>query len=544
MRRRSWSWFALGRRGLALIWVVLTALAAPVMGHAAAVQPESGGTSLDVGSDGLGTSRLEYAQKAWQESGRRWLAGYTGVRWEGLNRGWMLDERWDGAAGETAQQAYYAEYALRPALELARASRSAQLLDELAGFYTAYRARFLTLGEMRRRGGLWTSTSLLADQGPDETRTLLWVERRVRDYVRECVLCNAQFLHPAARLARVIAGLDSASRTGHMREFLRYYVPLIVDDHLVRLGYRASWRRRDPEGRSRPLVDLWEKALTDDGRDAFQMTDVDLWLIATAAEVLGGHRADPAAVPMSHETRSLLQRMVRVGIELFRSKKSPQADTRDFSGHSVEAASYFNGDMADHPDLAYAAYEGERFPRVTDRRKAPGVSWDTSHFYRVPVFMRALEDNRAGTGVAFPETGDLMGLINQYVYRVFRGDFQRPLFGNFFDGRDGWYRVGYHRSDSGIAPSRHCDMRDSRRQCLSVGAVQGWGLLVKFHRDLGRVHDALVALSTRRDPESIEFRERHYKWLGEAFSVTNGEGERRYPFLLFVLVGEASEARR
>jgi hypothetical protein len=93
--------------------------------------------------------------------------------------------------------------------------------------------------------------------------------------------------------------------------------------------------------------------------------------------------------------------------------------------------------------MDYAGYQGEKFPAAADKAKVKGLSWDISHFSIVPVFLRTLYDNRAATGVDFAQKSDIEYIGNQYAFHVFEGDYQRPLFKNFFDGTDGWYRVSY-----------------------------------------------------------------------------------------------------
>ena len=46
-------------------------------------------------------------------------------------------------------------------------------------------------------------------------------------------------------------------------------------------------------------------------------------------------------------------------------------------------------------------------------------------------------------------------LANQFAFRIFRGDLQNPTFNNFFDGSNGWFRVGYvSTAGFGYAPSQ------------------------------------------------------------------------------------------
>lgn len=513
--------------------------AAPGASMLAAAIPATSAAAPDGIPDG------EYARRAWEFAGRRWLAEHAGVTWDDGRREWRLEADWPAAPAEVGPRAYYIEYATRPAVELARVRRDAGLIDELARFHLTYLARFVTLGELRGRASLMVSARLLDGQGPDTARTLPWIERRWwSGLARECVLCNAQFFHPVARLIRLIAELPPAQRTASMQVFVRRYVPLVVREHLVRIVFETR-----PIGTGfddARLIDGWRETAREGPRAARgsrSLRDVDLWLIAAAAEMVGAHAADPVAVPLDGDEPARLRELVRVGVAALATKRTVYRDVRDFAGRSVESASYFNGDADDHPDMAYAAHQGAAPPSARQRAPSRGASWDVSHFYRMPVLLRALLDNRAATGVPFPTEHDLALLINQYTYRVFNGLTERPLFVNFFDGSDGWYRVGYHGPGFGYPPSVHCDTRDERRPCLTAGGVFGWGLLAAYHPDLHLVHDAVIRLATSVDPDAVRFRERYYRFNDEAFAWTDPDGRPRYPMLLFVLLGDGADRR-
>jgi hypothetical protein len=327
-----------------------------------------------------------------------------------------------------------------------------------------------------------------------------------------------------------------------MQALVRGYTPLVVREHLVRIVFEAR-----PIGtffEDARLIDVWRETAREGSRasrNSRSLRDVDLWLIAAAAEMVGAHVADPVAVRFDGDDLTRLRDLVRVGVAALATKRTVYRDVRDFSGRTVESASYFNGDADDHPDMAYAAHQGETPPSPRQLARSRGASWDISHFYRMPVLMRALYVNRAATAVPFPTEHDLTLVINQYTYRVFNGLTERPLFVNFFDGSDGWYRLGYHGAGFGYPPSMYCDARDERRPCLTAGGVFGWGLLAAYHTDLRLVQDAVIRLATSGDPEVARFRERYYRFNDETFAWTDPDGRPRYPMLLFVLLGDGSD---
>jgi hypothetical protein len=272
------------------------------------------------------------------------------------------------------------------------------------------------------------------------------------------------------------------------------------------------------------------------------LEDRDLWLIGAAAEILGANADDPALVPLSPDETQKLLEAVTNGVQFLQQKRTFYPETRNFQGKVVGSTSYFNGEYDDHPDMAYSAYTGEAFPGNQPKQHAHGASWDVSHFLRVPVVLRSLYDTRKATGLSFPSTHELELLDNQMVYKVFQGNFERPLFNNYFDGSNGWYRVAYsNRGDFGYPPAQYCEAKSNKRPCLTEGAVQGWGLIAFANPDLVQLEEALVKLAARNDISSKAFADRYYYYNGASLSLTDSAGQPQYPILLFYILSDTPE---
>jgi hypothetical protein len=231
--------------------------------------------------------------------------------------------------------------------------------------------------------------------------------------------------------------------------------------------------------------------------------------------------------------------LVRVGVARFQFS---QTLTKDAQGRTC--ASYFNGDFDQNDDMEYARYEGESFPTTAQKAKPQGVSWDISHFSVVPLFLWSLFDNLQATGANFPQKTDIEYLGNQFAFHVFEGDYKKPLFKNFFDGSDGWFRVNYSgRSNYGVAPSRFCNTFDPSHACTTIAGIYSWGLFSSVDPDIARVQTALIDLARSNEP-SIAcfqpqcFRERYYRYADTSFSFTDPEGKIQYPPALIVVLSE------
>ena len=486
-----------------------------------------------------------YLRKAWETTGRKWLTANSGVNWNQTTQKWELNPQWPHRDSMVAQDAYNLEYAARAGVNMGLVCHDLPLLNELAEFFLAYYGRFTTLGEMRRMKSLTLETSLLDQAGDESAKTLVWVTKQgERSRIQECTLCNSQFFHPVARLIRVITTLPSSERSPSMKAFLKLYVPLAVHDHLIRLLYEASYDDRGAKDLPKQLVDIWRAIPSSSSRPALSyqraMFDRDLWLTATSAEILGAHSNDPDLVPLQPQEEARLREAVQIGVRFFEEKRTLYPDTRNFQGKVVGSASYFNGDFDDHPDFAYSGYTGEAFPTPKDKRIRPGTSWDVGHFVRVPVFLRSLYDNRKATGLDFPAAHDIELVTNQLMYRVFQGNFEKPLFNNYFDGSNGWLRVGYHGPGFGYPPAQYCKGNTGNLPCLNAGSVQGWGLIAFFNPDLTELEHSLLTLGWREDPETKTFRDRYYEYVG-SYSFRDVKGEWQYPVLLLWVLAEIPE---
>jgi hypothetical protein len=172
-----------------------------------------------------------------------------------------------------------------------------------------------------------------------------------------------------------------------------------------------------------------------------------------------------------------------------------------------------------------------------------GASWDISHAYRLPVFLRALYENRKATGSAFPAHHDLEMVVNQYVYKVFNGDFNFPLFHNYFDGSDGWFRVGYNGPGFGHPPSIYCDMRNDKTRCLTPGNIIGWGQLAFVNPVLARLEQSLVNLGFDDQLQVQRFRDRYY-FCASAYKIVGSEerpSRKIYGTALYYVIAENAQ---
>lgn len=475
-------------------------------------------------------------RRTWEETGRK-SAGVSASRvgWDAAKGDWVVLPH-DPLIG---QSLYPVEYYLRAALNGARACNDLQTLDEVAKYYIIMLQFTEPLGTLLNRPKVMRETR---ERMPAADPTARTFPANIGGEAADGELYNVQWLHPAAKLLRLISLLPPQQRTPAMQDFATQYTKFIVVDQLDR--YLVQQRLPAPGGgQVSGRIEFWKLAMSGlKGENPWStaFTDIDLWLANSAAEVLGANANDPALAPLDGDQAAMLHRAVDTCIRFFLSRRNEYPLTKNFQGEQVGSVTYGNGDSDGHPDHAYNGVTTEAFPTPAQKFAITGAGWDSMHGYRLPVFMRAQYENRKATGSEWPQFHDLQLFANQYVYRVFNGDFSHPLFHNHLDGSDGWERVGYHGSEFGYPPSPYCDQHNRQRPCMTPGQIMGWGLLAFTNPDLVNIEQALVKLALDGNPEARQFRDRYYYYL-TPYEVLGAPGKQTYGIALYFVIGDNAD---
>ena len=474
-------------------------------------------------------------RRTWQESARK-LVGNSASRvgWDATREDWVqLDSQI-----LIGSHLYYVEHWLRPTLSAARACHDLETLDEIAKYYAVVMHYSEPLGTLLARPNVYWSTSQRMAAADHSARTF---PADNDGKVVDGELYNSQWLHPAAEFLRLISLLPPERRTPAMQNFASQYTKFIVMDQLDR--YLVQQRIPLPGGGEGGRIELWKRDLASPKgatRRDTTFADVDLWLMASVAEVLGANANDPVLVPLTAPQAEMLHRAIETGSRFVESRRYDYQDTENFRGEKVGSVAYAIGDWADDSDLEYSGVTTEAFPTPAQKVGKADVGWDISHSYRLPVFMRALYENRKATRVDWPSYHDVQLLANQYAYRVFNGDFSRPLFHTHIDGSDGWVRVGYHGGNFGYPPSRYCDQHNPNRPCMTTAAIMGWGRIAFANPDLIEIEHALLKLALDQTPQAREFCYRYY-FDDTPFQVLGPPGKQIYALPLYFLIGDNAE---
>jgi hypothetical protein len=323
-----------------------------------------------------------------------------------------------------------------------------------------------------------------------------------------------------------------------MVEFAQRYVPLLVHDVVIRFAYQTHWNYNEPEGKPFVLTDQWRRELAAPGTARYRMLDRDLWLLAISAEILAARHEDPGMVPLTSADSVPLRRFVDAGLQMLDRRRFPHEVGRSPDGRPVTGDLYFRGDFDREPDNAFAADSQPAYPVAGHPSPPQGGGWDLSHLRRLPTTLRSFWDARVPLGLTFPDSAALAQAANQYLYVAYRRGWPGPLFRNFFDGNDGWYRVGMNgRGDWTYGPSSYCDNGDPTRHCLSRQAAAGWQLLRFAAPGLGEIADRMFTLAADSSAAAIAFAHRVYVVPDDPFTWSRA-GHIPYSPLLAEMIGE------
>ena len=477
--------------------------------------------------------------QGWNASLLPWIEGLSGLAWDPIARTWNPVKGWTEPAEGIAPNIYYLEQALRPATRMAIAHRDIPLMEELAAFHVALlEQRTMTIANFIASAPPLPASVLFID-GPQSARTFPWYKpyNATQVQIRDCQLCNAQYLSTAARLLRVIAQLPEAARTPPLLTFVQQYSAFLVSEQLLRMLYGTTpWSDWDNPDIPQPVVSAWAFLAATGYRPPYpikfeaSMTDTELWLVASSAEVLEANREAPELNLLDSGSQSLLLQAVGNGVSLIQARCRHRV-----APDGADVLSLFAGDYDDHPDYAFAGITTQEQPTVPD--PAYGLGWDISHSYRFPVIFRTLYETQPATGVTFPAINDLIALGNSYVHLAYNGNRTLPAFNNFIDGSNGWFGVEQTDIPNGYPPYEYCQSQRDPDNCLTPGALQGWGELSYVNPSLAALSQTLINLAYDDSAATMAFKDQHYYYAGQHYSANSGT----YPQLMVYVAAENAE---
>lgn len=309
-------------------------------------------------------------------------------------------------------------------------------------------------------------------------------------------LPTVQFMYMISEAIEYISSLNPLDRTIQLKFLYEAYVKMLVHDHILRWGpiYGSA--------------DIFEFGLALPPIPYYAVQDKQVFLIATAARVLSanintGHNLLTVA------ESEILTKFVRDGIALL-EKRTVYPQLQNGSGASVPGYSfdpYYGLDPTDG-QTKYAGYTGTDSPVLSNppvpEQRVATLSWDISHgrrFVHYLLTMRSLTSKLGLQQSSLFNTKAPRDMANQVAFKLFNGNPQYPLFANYLDGTNGWFRTGYnYPTDPGQGPSM---MSTS----IPTG---GYFFLREVSDDLNPIMRAVADLASSSDPAAVSLVAKYY----------------------------------
>ncbi len=338
---------------------------------------------------------------------------------------------------------------------------------------------------------------------------LMWVKSRevsnpqaviaVEDFLE-----NSQFLYLISRSIHQFLTLEPQWRTRNMEAVIDQYAEVVLThtykrwivDDTPQFQVRG-WGCGNGLYTHRAFLEK-KLARAFDSSPSYcnQLGDDDMWVVTGLVEMLAAHALAPERVRIDPALKAEFESYLQLAMRLIRSRFT-ETELTDFNGRPVQGYNFDAGVWKDHEDHLYAGYTGKKFPRKKHAAPVDGVSWDLAHMSRIVYVLNTLMNNKSITGSAFPDRQDMRKMANQLAYRIFSGTLELPLFNNYWDGSNGWYRVGY-AGNKGFAYGPHG---------LTYEVIRGGYCRWKHHNpDLGSICDSLWKVLS--DPDGEQRRHR------------------------------------
>lgn len=330
----------------------------------------------------------------------------------------------------------------------------------------------------------------------------LWLDPPTSGFTvgQESFLVSTQFLYPVTLLIAAAARDPKLASDTRAKNFVNAFLSVALHDH-----YRRWIFNRDaPMGvfqvqgwgcnsghfsHAQRVAHLYSRRFGTSYFSPYRnlgycnsLWDVDLWIIAGVTHLLYARELRPDWFSsLSASEANALRTHVANGVELFASRLSV-GTRKNRQGQNREVVYYEIGGMRGHPDYAYSGDTNPSFPGWTRQgspaqrppKEDPNASNDLSHSRRVVRFLFSLDKFGIPLGIVNPAwlIRVHQGMANQLAYGVFNGSFSNPLFTNFLNGTNGWYRVNYsNRENFGYEPWSWSQGRSTLTGAITHGLV-------------------------------------------------------------------------
>ena len=455
-------------------------------------------------------------------------------------------QQWIRASNETPYSLYNIQGETNNLLKYAWGCKDQYIINELN---TLYLGALKTLDTTNMYSFYYYPNDKRQSSHPLNATYKIWLDEK-KPMRNESILASSQFLSLISELASYIAEVPSKNRTSSMNQVLKYFTPILLSHYKRWIfnkpgpfqvkGWGCKYNNHYVKTGMNHLEYLTKKKNYQLGNNTSHaycnaILDTDLWIVSGVSNLLAAHKKAPLSIPLTQSLQKKLRAYLITGLDLIASRIKTTKLT-NFNGQVVEGRDFDPGIWSDYADYKYAGLSEKntlsikRLISANKPNKANSVSWDLSHARRFVHVFDSLTNNRKILGLSFPSRRIVTGLTNQLLYKVFNKDFKYPLFTNYMNGSNGWFRVNYSgRKGYGYGP---WDMSSS----VLTG---GFALWQPYNKDIEKVYNALNSMINSKDPKVISHRKKHYEqhlWYNYKRSASYTLEDRYYPSTQTMLI--------
>ncbi|RUM67610.1 MAG: hypothetical protein DSZ07_08405 [Sulfurovum sp.] len=336
----------------------------------------------------------------------------------------------------------------------------------------------------------------------------------------EELISSAQFLFVLSFAFNKITTIANEKRSTTMNYFINEFAPILSNhyqrwvigvksrDETIRNGSfsRRGWGCKDNQDEyiyARTLNQMIEEL----GKKSYHgasycniIADPSLLIISGLGYYLAGTKNQYPSYTIPNE--KILENFLIKSVNVV-SKQFKKSRIRDVGSKPISILTFQEGAWNEHPDYYYSDYSGSSFPQKKNRNCNSSIGRDVAHGSRLLYLLEMLAENKDKFQIEFPRQDEMEMFTNAFFYNIFNQNVQQPLFKNYMNGSNGWFRVNYEsRKGYGYPP-------------YSIGSegalLGGYPRLAKYNKNLETIFEILFIKFNSSNKEDRAFIHQFYE---------------------------------
>jgi hypothetical protein len=356
---------------------------------------------------------------------------------------------------------------------------------------------------------------------------------------KEVQLCSAQFLGLLGAVAtNIVETIPEAQRTATEKTFVVDTAAAIstqLDNWLTPAYFKQVTART-----------AMTSADAKDGQSKYFFLDRDLWFMTSLSDLA---ELNQSGIKLNGAGATAFKSLQTKHAQIGRMFNLFIARTTLTTGSDGSRAEMDRGYWRNYTDSKYAGYSAAVSPVICQKNARglmqktlrveskpsyidPNLGWDFSHARRLVPALDTFVRNRSALIAVFGYRNasfDPMKLqhafANQIIDIVWNKDKEYPLFSNFWDGSNGWYRAGYENGTGGCRPGQG---PYTLTNSFPQGSFQQWGA---FNNTIRALATQLYTLANSAEPKAVTFINKYYPTLQKSGAPSSAHNLATISFL-------------